>query len=61
MQAGTGTGKSFAYLVPAALWSLGKGKRVLMSTATLALQRQLMARTCRRCRTHSQRWANGGQ
>ena len=35
--AGTGTGKSFAYLVPAAL----SGKRVVVATATKALQDQL--------------------
>jgi ATP-dependent DNA helicase DinG len=40
VQAGTGTGKSLAYLVP----SLVHGKRVLIATATLALQRQLVER-----------------
>ena len=43
VQAGTGTGKSLAYLVPA----LAHGKRVVVATATLALQRQLVAPTCR--------------
>jgi ATP-dependent DNA helicase DinG len=43
VQAGTGTGKSFAYLVPAALHSAAASERVLISTATLALQRQLMS------------------
>jgi ATP-dependent DNA helicase DinG len=43
MQAGTGTGKSFAYLVPAALHSGTTSERVLISTATLALQRQLIS------------------
>jgi ATP-dependent DNA helicase DinG len=38
VQAGTGTGKSLAYLVPA----LAHGKRVVIATATLALQRQLI-------------------
>jgi ATP-dependent DNA helicase DinG len=37
VQAGTGTGKSLAYLVPAAL----SGKRVVVATATKALQDQL--------------------
>jgi ATP-dependent DNA helicase DinG len=37
VMAGTGTGKSFAYLVPAAL----SGKRVVVATATKALQDQL--------------------
>ena len=44
VQAGTGTGKSFAYLVPAALASVSTGRRVLISTATLALQRQLISK-----------------
>lgn len=43
VQAGTGTGKSFAYLVPALLHSVVSDQRVLVSTATLALQRQLLA------------------
>lgn len=40
VQAGTGTGKSLAYLIPA----LVSGKRALVATATLALQRQLVDR-----------------
>jgi ATP-dependent DNA helicase DinG len=40
VQAGTGTGKSLAYLVPA----IASGKRTLIATATLALQRQLVER-----------------
>ncbi len=40
VQAGTGTGKSLAYLVPA----ITSGKRTLIATATLALQRQLVER-----------------
>ncbi len=40
VQAGTGTGKSLAYLVPA----LAHGDRVVVATATLALQRQLFER-----------------
>ena len=40
VQAGTGTGKSLAYLVPA----LVHGKKVLVATATLAMQRQLVER-----------------
>lgn len=42
VQAGTGTGKSFAYLVPALLWCAQEDHRVIISTATLALQRQIM-------------------
>src|SRR5205823_801461 len=40
VQAGTGTGKSLGYLVPA----LAHGDRVVVATATLALQRQLVER-----------------
>ncbi|TLQ43293.1 ATP-dependent DNA helicase [Streptomyces marianii] len=40
IQAGTGTGKSLGYLVPA----LAHGDRVVVATATLALQRQLVER-----------------
>ncbi|WP_327352964.1 ATP-dependent DNA helicase [Streptomyces sp. NBC_01304] len=40
VQAGTGTGKSLGYLVPA----LAHGERVVIATATIALQRQLVER-----------------
>ncbi|UGQ13907.1 ATP-dependent DNA helicase [Yinghuangia sp. ASG 101] len=40
VEAGTGTGKSLAYLVPA----LAGHRRVVVATATLALQRQLVER-----------------
>ncbi|MGO8955821.1 MAG: ATP-dependent DNA helicase [Streptosporangiaceae bacterium] len=44
VQAGTGTGKSLAYLVPAVRHALGGGGTVVISTATIALQRQLIER-----------------
>lgn len=44
VQAGTGTGKSVGYLVPAVLSVMNAGRRVVVSTATLALQRQLLTR-----------------
>lgn len=44
VQAGTGTGKSLAYLVPAAAHAVKTDKPVLISTATLALQAQIMGR-----------------
>lgn len=44
VQAGTGTGKSVAYLLPAILFAMEKKQPVVISTATLALQRQLVAR-----------------
>ncbi|MEZ5988248.1 MAG: ATP-dependent DNA helicase [Planctomycetota bacterium] len=40
-EAGTGVGKSFAYLVPAILWAAREGRRVVVSTRTKALQDQL--------------------
>ena len=39
-EAGTGTGKSLAYLIPA----LESGQRVVVSTATKALQEQLLTK-----------------
>lgn len=44
VQAGTGTGKSLAYLVPAVLHAKHRGNRVVVSTATRALQAQLVRR-----------------
>lgn len=44
IEAGTGIGKSIAYLVPAALFSLETGKRVVVSTHTKNLQDQLFRR-----------------
>lgn len=41
-EAGTGVGKSFAYLVPAFAWAARNKERVVVSTATINLQRQLM-------------------
>ncbi len=50
-EAGTGTGKTLAYLVPAIL----SRQRVLISTGTKNLQEQIFSRTCPRCVT---RWAS---
>jgi ATP-dependent DNA helicase DinG len=44
VQAGTGTGKSLAYLVPAARYAVTEQATVVVSTATIALQRQLIDR-----------------
>ncbi|MFC3848924.1 ATP-dependent DNA helicase [Corynebacterium hansenii] len=44
VQAGTGTGKSLAYLVPAIVRAMEDGRAVVVSTATIALQRQLVER-----------------
>jgi len=42
LEAGTGTGKSFAYLVPSLLWAVKNNCRVLVSTHTINLQEQLL-------------------
>ncbi|MBP2333980.1 ATP-dependent DNA helicase DinG [Saccharothrix coeruleofusca] len=44
VQAGTGTGKSLAYLVPALRHAVAEESTVVISTATIALQRQLVDR-----------------
>ncbi|HMS17623.1 MAG TPA: DEAD/DEAH box helicase, partial [Planctomycetota bacterium] len=44
IEAGTGTGKSLAYLVPALLNWVALGKKVVISTHTIALQEQLFTR-----------------
>ncbi|WP_081900222.1 ATP-dependent DNA helicase [Allokutzneria albata] len=44
VQAGTGTGKSLAYLVPALRHAVAAEATVVVSTATIALQRQLVDR-----------------
>ncbi len=42
VEAGTGTGKSVAYLLPAAFWAVQNGRRVVISTNTINLQDQLI-------------------
>jgi ATP-dependent DNA helicase DinG len=42
IEAGTGTGKSFAYLIPAILWAENNNERIVISTNTIALQEQLV-------------------
>ncbi len=44
VEAGTGVGKSFAYLVPAALFAMQNNTRVVVSTNTINLQDQLIQR-----------------
>ncbi|OQY34692.1 MAG: hypothetical protein B6241_03900 [Spirochaetaceae bacterium 4572_59] len=41
-EAGTGVGKSFAYLIPALLWAQNNEQRIVISTATINLQQQIM-------------------
>ena len=40
-EAGTGVGKSYAYLIPSVLWSLQNNEKVVISTGTINLQQQL--------------------
>lgn len=42
IEAGTGVGKSFAYLIPAIRWAIANKERVLISTFTINLQEQLI-------------------
>jgi ATP-dependent DNA helicase DinG len=42
IEAGTGTGKSLAYLVPAVYWALERQEKTVISTHTIALQEQLL-------------------
>ena len=42
MEAGTGVGKSIAYLIPFVLWSLSNRERVVVATHTINLQEQLL-------------------
>lgn len=42
VEAGTGTGKSLGYLLPAAYWATQNGRRVVISTNTINLQDQLV-------------------
>src|SRR5213596_225202 len=42
VEAGTGVGKSIAYLAPAILYALGQKKKAIISTHTINLQEQLL-------------------
>ena len=44
IEAGTGTGKSLAYLIPAVLWAIENGETVVISTNTINLQEQLICK-----------------
>ncbi len=44
IEAGTGTGKSIAYLIPAISWSVLNGERVVVSTNTINLQEQIIGK-----------------
>jgi ATP-dependent DNA helicase DinG len=60
VEAGTGTGKSLAYLLPAALWALRNRERTVVSTSTINLQEQLVGKDLpllRRALGEDVRWA----
>ena len=44
LEAGTGVGKSFAYLVPALAWARANGERTVVTTNTINLQEQLVGK-----------------
>ncbi len=44
IEGGTGVGKSLAYLLPAALFALSQGQRVVVSTNTINLQEQIISK-----------------
>lgn len=44
LEAGTGVGKSFGYLVPALAWARASGERTVVSTNTINLQEQLVGK-----------------
>jgi ATP-dependent DNA helicase DinG len=44
LEAGTGVGKSFAYLIPALAWARRNNERTVVSTNTINLQEQLIGK-----------------
>jgi ATP-dependent DNA helicase DinG len=52
-------GKSFAYLVPAALFALQNNTRVVVSTNTINLQDQLIQRDLPNLMSGSRIWISG--
>ena len=40
-EAGTGVGKTLAYLIPSVYWAAANGQKVVIATRTKALQRQM--------------------
>lgn len=52
IEAGTGTGKSLAYLIPSLLWAIRNDQRVVISTNTINLQEQLIKKDIPLLRQH---------
>lgn len=44
IEAGTGTGKTFSYLIPSILWAIRNNERTVVSTNTINLQEQLIGK-----------------
>lgn len=42
IEAGTGTGKTLAYLLPSVLWSIKNKKKIVIATNTINLQRTMV-------------------
>lgn len=50
-EAGTGVGKSLAYLIPGLIFSMLSGKKFVVSTHTIPLQEQILKKDLKLCRT----------
>ena len=60
VEAGTGVGKSFAYLVPAILRCLMRGEKVVVATATISLQEQLIQKDIPMLQRTLEKWGGLG-
>ena len=63
VEAGTGVGKSLAYLLPAALYAARNGRRVVISTNTINLQEQIIEKDIPSllAALEDTRWISGGE
>src|SRR5690554_343167 len=53
VEAGTGTGKTIAYLLPAIIIAKALGKKLVVATATVALQEQIVHKDLPELRNHT--------
>ena len=60
VEAGTGVGKSFAYLIPAVLRCILHGEKVVIATATISLQEQLITKDIPLIQETLASWNYGG-
>jgi Rad3-related DNA helicase len=58
IEAGTGTGKTIAYVIPAIIMARSLGKRLVIATATVALQEQLMHKDLPDIQTLAAAWTS---